>query len=93
MKAIYGQKFAPGFADWYLGKTGYGAQQTKEPVDPHRPDNLFEPVSGNYAAHGNFDSRSSNFSLQTWITLHRRLLTICGLGAAGAILAASREQT
>ncbi len=67
VKAIYGQDFAPGFADWYLGKNGYSSQQTEEPVSPHRPDNLFKPVPGDYAAHGIFTDRAKNFSAQTWI--------------------------
>ncbi len=50
LMAIYGQEVAPGFADWYLGRTGYDGQQTAELISPHRPDNLFEPVPGDYAA-------------------------------------------
>jgi short-subunit dehydrogenase len=82
--AIYGQDVAPGFADWYLGKNGYNSQQTDQPVSPDRPDNLFEPVPGNYAAHGIFTDRSKNFSAQTWMTLHRTTLAIAAAGLAGA---------
>ena len=32
-----------GFGDRYLARTGYDAQQTDEPEDPGRPDNLWEP--------------------------------------------------
>ncbi|MBV8070828.1 MAG: SDR family oxidoreductase [Acidobacteriaceae bacterium] len=88
VKAIYGQDLAPGFADWYLGKNGYSAQQTDEPVSPDRPDNLFEPVPGDYAAHGIFADRSKNFSLQTWMTLHRATTAIAaaGLASVGALI-------
>src|SRR5947208_2753238 len=41
-------KVAPGFADRYLARTGYDAQQTDEPADPNRPDNLWEPVPGDH---------------------------------------------
>lgn len=81
VQAIYGQNFVPGFADWYLGTHGYDAQQTPDEIDPNRPDNLFQPAPGNYAAHGIFTQESKNFSLQTWADLHRVPLGI----AAGAI--------
>jgi hypothetical protein len=87
VKAIYGQDVAPGFADWYLGKTGYDAQQTSQPVNPNRPDNLFEPVPGDYAAHGIFSGQAKDFSLQSWATLNRTPLTIAaGLIGMGAWL-------
>lgn len=85
--AIYGQEAAPGFADWYLGRTGYDSQQTDEPVAPDRPDNLFEPVAGEYAAHGIFTGRAKNFSLQTWADLNRKPLAVAaGLIGIGAWL-------
>jgi short-subunit dehydrogenase len=83
-KAIYGQDVAPGFADRYLGKNGYSSQQTDEPVSPDRPDNLFDPVPGDYAAHGVFTQRAKNFSAQTWMTLHRTTLAAAAVGLAGA---------
>src|SRR5436190_16112784 len=36
--AIVGDKIAPGFADKYLAKNGYDAQQTAEPVEADRRD-------------------------------------------------------
>jgi NAD(P)-dependent dehydrogenase (short-subunit alcohol dehydrogenase family) len=92
MKAIYGQKFAPGFADWYLGRTGFKAQQTNEPVDPNRKDNLFEPVPGDFSARGAFDRRASDFSLETWLSLHRGLLAFCAASAALLAWTAGRKQ-
>ena len=55
VEAIYGEEIAPSFADRYLAKHGIDGQQTSEPVSPDRPDNLFEPVEGEYSAHGMFD--------------------------------------
>lgn len=46
VEAIIRDKLAPGFADWYLARNGYDAQQTREPVEPDRRDNLWEPVPG-----------------------------------------------
>jgi NAD(P)-dependent dehydrogenase (short-subunit alcohol dehydrogenase family) len=79
VEAIYAQKFVPGLADWYLGTHGYDSQQTSAPVDPDRPNNLFFPVTGDYAAHGIFTAQAKRYSLQSWINLHR---TAIGLGAA-----------
>jgi hypothetical protein len=85
VKAIYGQDIVPALADRYLGKNGYDAQQTSDPVAPDRPDNLFEPVPGHYAAHGIFTDQAKNFSLQTWADLHRVPLALAaGLIGAGA---------
>ncbi len=92
MKAIYGQKIAPGFADWYLGRTGFKAQQTDQPVDPNRPDNLFEPVPGDFSARGEFDRRASTFSVDTWLSLHRGLVGLCAVSAAALAWTAWRKQ-
>ena len=50
----------------YLAKNGYDAQQTGEPEDPNRPDNLFEPVPGDQAARGPFDDQAKPRSLELW---------------------------
>jgi NAD(P)-dependent dehydrogenase (short-subunit alcohol dehydrogenase family) len=81
LKAIWGQKLVPGWIDGYLARTGYEAQQTQEQVAGDRPDNLFAPVEGDYAAHGIFDDRARDHSVELWGAQHRWLL---GLGAAAA---------
>jgi short-subunit dehydrogenase len=81
--AIYGQEVAPGFADWYLGRTGYEAQQAPEALPANRPDNLFEPAPGDYAAHGIFTEQAKNFSLQVWLDLRRKPLALAAAGLAG----------
>jgi NAD(P)-dependent dehydrogenase (short-subunit alcohol dehydrogenase family) len=78
---IAGNKFAAGVGDHYLGRTGFDSQQTKEPADPSRPDNLFEPVPGDRGAHGRFDDRAKARSLQPFTAMRRRTL----LAAAGAV--------
>lgn len=91
--AIYGNKVAPWLGDLYLGKFGYESQMTDEPVDPNRPDNLWEPVPGDHGAHGIFDKRSYSFSPQAWANMHRGLLAFVGLGAAaGAALLWNRAR-
>jgi NAD(P)-dependent dehydrogenase (short-subunit alcohol dehydrogenase family) len=93
---ILGERVAPWFLDWYLGKTGYGSQMTKQPLNggPGH-DNLFEPVDGNEdrGSHGPFDDRAHEHSLQTTLTKHRRLAgsIAAGVGAAtGAVLLKKR---
>ncbi len=73
VSAIVGNKFAPGALDRYLGRTGYESQQTPEPDDPSRPDNLWAPLDAreDRGAHGAFTSRAHSRSLQLWADLHR----------------------
>ncbi len=91
---IVGNKFAPGVLDHYLGRTGYASQQTSQPEDPNRPDNLWKPVEGDHGAHGTFDSRAHQRSYELWTDLHRSWF---GLGlaiatTAGFLLARSRNK-
>jgi NAD(P)-dependent dehydrogenase (short-subunit alcohol dehydrogenase family) len=64
VKAILGNAIAPSFADRYLAKNGFASQQTSEPADGDRPDNLFAPVDGTQAAHGPFDAQAKSHSVQ-----------------------------
>ena len=66
VKAILGDKLAPGLLDRYLASTGYDAQQTAEAEDPSRPDNLFAPVPGHWAAHGRFDREARERLRPPW---------------------------
>jgi NAD(P)-dependent dehydrogenase (short-subunit alcohol dehydrogenase family) len=63
VKAVLGERIAPGLLDRYLARTGYDSQQTDEPLEGEREGNLFEPVPGDVRAHGRFDHRSRNRSL------------------------------
>jgi NAD(P)-dependent dehydrogenase (short-subunit alcohol dehydrogenase family) len=88
MKTIYGNAVVPGVADRYLASKGYDAQQTERPLDHERPGNLFEPAAGDAGARGPFDSQAKRFSVQLWVTKHRR-----ALGAAGAAAVATAAIT
>lgn len=87
VKAIVGDKILPGYADHYLAENGYDAQQRDEPDDPHRPDNLWEPVPGDHGAHGPFDEISSDWSLQAWASENRNWLMMAGACLGGLFLA------
>src|SRR5579885_2290806 len=84
---IQGNKLFSGLGDRYLGKTGYKSQQTSEPADPDRSNNLWAPVDEDrdYGAHGAFDNRASGKSWQLWADTHRGLLSLVASGVAGAI--------
>jgi NAD(P)-dependent dehydrogenase (short-subunit alcohol dehydrogenase family) len=87
VKAIVGNKVSPQYADGLLARMGYDAQQTDElDVEP-RPDNLFEPVDGPYAARGRFGARALPFSWQLWATTHVGWIAA---GLAGAMLGVAR---
>jgi hypothetical protein len=88
--AIWGQKFIPGLLDYYLAWTGYDAQQYDGPPSPDRLVDLWEPVPGNFGAHGDFDSRARDSSPQLWATTHRRWLALAGAGIVSATLAVLR---
>jgi NAD(P)-dependent dehydrogenase (short-subunit alcohol dehydrogenase family) len=87
--AIAGQRLAPWLGDLYLARTGYEAQQTQEPDDPSRADNLFEPVPGRRGARGRFGDRASSTSIQLALTKHRAWITTAI--AAGLVLASRRS--
>jgi hypothetical protein len=79
IKAIVGNKIAPRYADRYLARNGYEAQQTEEPVEPGRRDNLWEAVPGDHGAHGDFDERAKTFSALFWLRKNRNWLVLAGL--------------
>jgi NADP-dependent 3-hydroxy acid dehydrogenase YdfG len=84
VKAIVGNRIFPRLLDRYLGWTGYAAQQTSEPEDPDRPDNLWQPVEADVGAHGRFDAIARRRSWQIWLSQHRRALALAGLGTLAA---------
>jgi short-subunit dehydrogenase len=88
---IVANTVAPGLLDRYLGRTGYGSQQTSEPADHERPANLWEPVDTDVdrGAHGVFDDRSHGHSAQWWLSSRRAVVGAVTAGA-GAVVAAAR---
>jgi len=88
VKAIVGDKIAPGLADRYLARAGYEAQQVPNHPVGERPDNLFESVSDLAATHGIFDQRAHSRSLQLPLTTHRQVLAAAGAVAIGALASA-----
>jgi NAD(P)-dependent dehydrogenase (short-subunit alcohol dehydrogenase family) len=89
VKAVYGNRLAAGYADRVLARTGYDSQQTDEPVEADRPDNLWNPLPGDRGAHGRFDEQAHDFSPLLWASTNRQWIG----SAAGALVgfAAARK--
>jgi NADP-dependent 3-hydroxy acid dehydrogenase YdfG len=89
--AIVAGTIAPGLVDRYLARTGYRSQQTPEPYDDLRPDNLYEPVEKDAGTHGPFDARAHERTVQLWLAQHRRgLVAAATVGAALAAVVGTR---
>lgn len=86
VKAIVGNKLLPSYADRYLARHGYEAQQHDGPENPNRPNNLWHPVAGDHGAHGAFDDQARSFSLELWAETHAKWLAVA---AASGLLAAA----
>jgi len=90
---IRGNKLLPGVGDWYLSRQGYDAQQYDGHVSPNRRDNVHQPVDEDrdFGAHGDFDSRAQNHSLQVWLDQRRDWIALAA--AAGAALTTVRRES
>ena len=91
---VVGNKLLPGLGDRYLARTGFDSQQTPDPVNGDRPDNLFAPVPGDHGAHGPFGDEAKRRSPQLWLTTHKGVLAAGGAGVAAAaatVLARARR--
>ena len=90
---LLANRVAPAVLDRYLARTGYAAQQTAQPAEPGRPDNLMQPVDGgnghDFGPHGAFDDRSHDRSPQLWMSQHAGVSAgaVAGAAVIGALLA------
>jgi hypothetical protein len=86
---ILGNRVAPVFLDWYLGKTGVKGQLSR--VNAVRlGSNVFEPKddSADQGAHGAFDDTAHGRDAWSWLSMHRRSIIGVGAAAVGTISAA-----
>jgi NAD(P)-dependent dehydrogenase (short-subunit alcohol dehydrogenase family) len=84
VQSIWGDKVASAWLDDYLAEVGFTGQQSPEPVSPDRKDNLFEPVPGDFAAHGRFDNEAHEDSPELWASMHKKQIGLAALGAVAA---------
>lgn len=85
LKAVWANRLVPGLVDRYLARTGFKSQQTSQPVDPNRPNNLWSPVGGDHGAHGSFDGQARGYSAQLWLTENRRWVALAGAVGGAAV--------
>jgi len=91
-KAIYGNKIAAWYADYVLATKGIDGQQTSEPIDANRKNNVWEPVPEDRGAYGNFSNITHKKSFTLWISLHRNLVrTVAGVAFLGFAIALERR--
>lgn len=92
--AIVANSFAPGLLDHYLARVGFDNQQSDEPEEPGRPDDLFQPLPGDAGAHGVFGDRAKTISPQLWTNTHRGVLAmavgVCALAGLAGVLGKRR---
>jgi NAD(P)-dependent dehydrogenase (short-subunit alcohol dehydrogenase family) len=92
LKAIIGTLLLPRLGDHLLATEGYSGQLAAEPARSDRPDNLFEPVSGDPGAHGRFDARARHRVIgfnPTWLRVGAALMLL-GVVASAAALGRAR---
>ena len=89
VQAIWANRIAPAFADHYLAKYGYTSQTTDQKLPENYKGNLWEPVKGDYGAHGRFDAKSRTGSFEMFTDRHRDAV-YAGLGLLGGILVLHR---
>ncbi|HEY3802796.1 MAG TPA: SDR family oxidoreductase [Kofleriaceae bacterium] len=91
IKAIVGNKLAPGYADRYLASDGYSGQLLPGPP-LGGPSNLFEPVAGDAGAHGAFDERARDRDAVARVSTRlgaagvQAAIAVGALAAAGALM-------
>jgi short-subunit dehydrogenase len=90
--SIEANKVVPALADYYLGRTGFDSQQTKEPVVKDRPDNLFEPVPGDFGAQGVFGQQAHETAATTWLAGHKGTTVLAGAAVFGALAVALKRR-
>lgn len=93
-KAIIANKIVPGPLDHFLARTSYNSQQYDGPEDRNRPHNLWQPLSGDHGAHGDFDAHAKSWSAQWWTSQRRGVIAfvIAATALAAAIVFFTRAE-
>ncbi|WP_244817864.1 SDR family oxidoreductase [Caballeronia sp. Lep1P3] len=94
VKAILANRVAPALIDRYLARAGYTGQVTDEPLRRDESGNLFDPVPGDYGAHGRFDGEARRHSWEMFTDRHRTLFWgLAGIGAVSLLRAAVKRRS
>ncbi len=73
VQAIMANRIAAGFADRYLAKFGYSGQMLPATKPADAPNNLFEPVPGDYGERGTFGAEAKNGSFEMFTDRHKKV--------------------
>ncbi len=86
---ILGNRVAPAFVDWYLGKTGVNSQQTDKDA-PRWGSNVFEPQDAEHdrEARGAFSAKAAEHDPVSYVAMNR-LASLAGAGTALALVGAA----
>lgn len=87
--AVWADKLVPGLLDRYMARTAVSGQKTDTPISADRPANLWQPVAGDFAAHGSFDQGARDRSVWLWMNMNRNWLLA---GAAALALLSQRAR-
>jgi short-subunit dehydrogenase len=87
VKAIVAARLFAAVSDRLVAKAAWEGQQSSE-VALTRSDNLFDPVRGDYGAHGRFDARAKGAMPQLWLATHRQPLQWLALAIAAVAVTA-----
>jgi hypothetical protein len=75
IQTIIANTLAPGLLDHYLASKAVAGQQTDQPIQPYRRDNLFKPVGPPHRTRGSFSDEAG----------HRAILAPGPLARAGVV--------
>ena len=90
---VLGNRVAPAFVDWYLGRTGVKSQQTDQDA-PRWGSNVFEPrdEQTDRGAHGAFSAKAATRDPVSFAARHRRAGLSAGVAAAAALAATTLQR-
>jgi NAD(P)-dependent dehydrogenase (short-subunit alcohol dehydrogenase family) len=92
---ILGNRVAPWFLDWYLGKTGVSGQLTTQD-GPRFGSNVFRPQDddADRGSHGMFDDKAHSSDPWSWTSMHRlpAAAVAAGTAAVVSLLVSGRER-
>jgi NAD(P)-dependent dehydrogenase (short-subunit alcohol dehydrogenase family) len=90
---ILGNRVAPLFLDWYLGRTGVKGQLSEKP-GPRHGSNVFTPrdQKADRGAHGMFDDTAHATDPWSWTSMHRGLVGAAVLGGVAALVGGLRKR-
>jgi NAD(P)-dependent dehydrogenase (short-subunit alcohol dehydrogenase family) len=88
VKAIVGQRIAPGLLDRLAARRAWDSQETRRlpPGHPlHHPDNVDAPLLRDLGTHGPFDRIAHATSTELWLRLHAAGVAVAALALAGVV--------